>query len=135
MIGSSEVHYLCYLLTGETISPDPTKLQAVADWPRPQTVSQVRSFLGLAKVWRFIQHYAEIARPLDKVTGKIPVFSWTGTKKGSQLSKTALIQAPVLRLADVAKPFEVHTDASDAVIGVVRLQKLTGGWHPSCRLC
>ena len=42
----------------------------------------------------------------------------------------ALLQAPVLRLADVAKPFKVHTDASDFVIGAVLLQQFNGGWHP-----
>ena len=132
VIGSSDVLYLGHLLTGETISPDPSKLQAVADWPRPQTVSQVRSFLGFANYFRrFIQHYAEIARPLDEVTGKRSTFSWNQERESAFKDlKTALIQAPVLRLADVAKPFKVHTDASDGVIGAVLLQELNEGWHP-----
>ena len=68
VIGSSEILYLGHLLTGETISPDPAKLQSVADWPRPQTVSPVPSLLGFANYFRrFIQHYAEKARLLDEV--------------------------------------------------------------------
>ena len=131
-IGSSEVLYMGHLLSGKTISPNPTKLEAVADWPRPQTVSQVRSFLGIANYFRrFIQHYAKIASPLDEVTGKGTKFSWNQERQSAfEALKTALLQAPVLRLANVAKPFKVHTDASDFVIGAVLLQEFNGGWHP-----
>ena len=83
-IGSSEVLYLGHLLTGETISSDPAKFQVVTDWPRPQTVSQVWSFLGFANyLRRFIQRYAEIARPLDEVTGKRSTFSWNQEKESA----------------------------------------------------
>ena len=132
VIGPSKTLYLGRLRTVETNSPDPAKLQAVADWPRPQTVSQVRSFLGFANYFRhFIQRYVDIARPLDEVTGKRSTFSWNQERESAFKDlKTALIQAPVLRLADVAKPLKVHTDANNGVIGSVLLQELNEGWHP-----
>ena len=95
-------------------------------------MSKVRSFLGFANYFRrFIQHYAEIARPLDKVTGKRSTFSWNQERESAFRDlKTALIQAPVLRLNDVAKQFKVHADASNSVIRAVLLQELNEGWHP-----
>ena len=39
---------MCSVLTGHLISPDPEKLQSVEEWPIPESVTQVRSFLGFA---------------------------------------------------------------------------------------
>ena len=50
---------------------DPTKIKGVKDWPRPQTVKDVRSFLGFTGFYRyFIQDYSRLARPLIQLTKK-----------------------------------------------------------------
>ena len=43
-----EVAFLGYIVTREGISVDPEKIKAVAEWPRPTNVTEIRSFLGLA---------------------------------------------------------------------------------------
>ena len=48
LFGSWKVLYLRHVLTGHSISPDPKKLQSVEKWPIPESVTQVRSFLGFA---------------------------------------------------------------------------------------
>ncbi|KAL0551912.1 hypothetical protein IC582_011004 [Cucumis melo] len=40
--------FLSHVVSSEGVSVDPTKIEAVTSLPRPSTVSEVRSFLGLA---------------------------------------------------------------------------------------
>ena len=62
------------------ITPDPTKIEAVRDYPVPNDLRSVRTFLGLTGYYhRFIKNYATIAEPLIEMT-RNPVrkiFSWT----------------------------------------------------------
>ena len=107
MFGVTEILYLGHLLTETSISPDPKKLEAVESWPTPQTVTQVRSFLGFTDYFRrFIQGYADLASPLDEITGKGAHFSWNDQRQAAfEQLKKAPLQAPVLQFADVSRPF------------------------------
>ena len=132
LFGSLKILYLGHMLTGQSISPDPKKLQSVEEWPIPESVTQVRSFLGFANYFRrFIKNYADIAKPLDEITGKGARFSWNDERqKAFEDLKSALICAPVLLLADVSKPFRVFTDASDSYIAGALMQESKDSWHP-----
>jgi hypothetical protein len=46
-----EVPYLGHLISHEGITVDPGKVKDVLDWKPPMTVTQVRSFLGLASYY------------------------------------------------------------------------------------
>ena len=48
----TEVAFLGHVISGEGVKADPRKVQAVVDWPQPENVKQVRSFLGLANYYR-----------------------------------------------------------------------------------
>ncbi|PIK36811.1 Retrovirus-related Pol polyprotein from transposon [Apostichopus japonicus] len=62
------VSYLGYVVSGTGVSTDPEKLKAVREWPQPQKLTHVRSFLGLCGYYRrFVQGFAEIAAPLFKL--------------------------------------------------------------------
>ena len=53
---------------GKGISTNPKKVEAVAKWPTPQTVYDVRSFLGFVGYYRrFIKNFSKIAKPIREV--------------------------------------------------------------------
>ena len=56
------------------ISTDPSKVQAVKEWPQPNTATEVRQFVGLASYYRkFIPGFATKCKPLHKLTEKFAV--------------------------------------------------------------
>ena len=117
------MNFLGHIISGNTIGPDPENLQAIDSWSSPQTVTEIRHFLGFAYYFRhFIKDYASIAQALEVLTGKQARCTWESVQqKAFNDLKQALTSAPVLRLADVTKEFRVVTDASDTAIGGVLL--------------
>ncbi|PIK38997.1 hypothetical protein BSL78_24163 [Apostichopus japonicus] len=61
----SEVKYLGHRVTADGVRPDPDKVQAVKNWPEPQNVKDLRSFLGFCSFYRrFVVDFAKTAKPL-----------------------------------------------------------------------
>ena len=57
---------------------DPGKIEAVKNWPRSASVSEVRSFLGLAGYYRcFVEGFSKIAVPLTELIKKSKRFTWS----------------------------------------------------------
>ena len=66
------------MISEEGISVDPSKIQAVKDWPIPKTVTEIKSFIGLAGYYRrLVQDFSKIAAPLTKLTRKGERYIWT----------------------------------------------------------
>jgi hypothetical protein len=66
-----KVHFLGHVISKDGVSPDPEKIRAVADWPRPINLYEVRSFIGLCSYYRkHIFGFADISPPLHKLTNK-----------------------------------------------------------------
>ena len=126
-----QVDFLGHVVSKEGITMDPAKLQAVHDWPEPsgtpaQCKSALRSFLGLANYYRrLIKEFAHKAAPLHALCGDTAEWEWgTAQRTAFQNLKDALTSEPVfIHAPDPARPFIVHTDASDVAMGAVLSQR------------
>ena len=103
---------------------DPQKVEVVANWEQPTTMTEVRSFLGLAGYYqRFIEGFSKIAGPLHCLTRKGVKFEWTDRCEESfQTLKEKLMSAPVLTLPEGNVGFKVYSDASRQGLGCVLMQ-------------
>ncbi|GAU33071.1 hypothetical protein TSUD_152260 [Trifolium subterraneum] len=107
------------------IAVDPAKVDAIMKWGTPESVSEIRSFLGLAGYYRrFIEGFSKMALPLTLLTRKDQAFVWDEKcEKFFQELKKKLTTAPVLILPNAKESFVVYCDASKLGLGGVLMQK------------
>ena len=144
-----KVRYLGHVVTREGTSPDPEKVRAVSEWPRPESLRDLRGFLGLSGYYRrFLKGYAEVAGPLQRLlqgqaSGKKGKKVMRGANSKSDGSirdkwdssceaafvklKQMLTDAPVLGFPDFSRGFILETDASFSGLGAVLSQQQENG--------
>jgi hypothetical protein len=132
---ANSIEYLGHIADGDGLRPNPRLVQALMDFPRPKTLKELQSFLGLANYYRkFIANFSHIALPLTDATrnathSNLRPIEWTQPRQTAfDELKKALTSAPCLALPDPDGEFEVTTDASEdaKAVGAV----LTQNGHP-----
>ena len=123
-IGLPSVRYLGHVFSAKGMSPDPSKIQDITDWPSPTNPTEVRQFLGLASYYRrYILNFSNIAAPLYSLTQNNIPFSWDeACNKAFTALKMQLVQTPVLaypRFGPNADEFVLQTDASAVGLGAI----------------
>ncbi|KAL0534796.1 hypothetical protein IC582_029090 [Cucumis melo] len=120
-----QVSFLGHVVSKAGVSVDPAKIEAVTGWTRPSTVSEVRSFLGLAGYYRrFVENFSRIATPLTQLTRKGAPFVWSKACDDSfQNLKQKLVTTPVLTVPDGSGSFVICSDASKKGLGCVLMQQ------------
>ena len=116
------VAFLGHVVSKEGIRVDPTKIEAIRDWHRPTSVTEVRSFVGLASYYRrFVEGFSTIAAPLTRVD--VP-FVWSEECEASILRlKELLSSAHILTLPDEGEGFMVYCDAYGVDLGCLLMQQ------------
>ena len=67
------VTYVGHIISQDGVSTDPKKTEAVTAWPRPNTMTALRYFLGFCGYYRrFVKDYSKVAYPLNKLFGYPP---------------------------------------------------------------
>ncbi|GBG87655.1 hypothetical protein CBR_g45808 [Chara braunii] len=128
----TQVLYLGHVLDGDCIKPEDSKIAAIRDWPTPRTLTELRSFLGLANYYRkFVRNFSTIVAPLRRLLKKEAIWQWDkDCTSALKKLKRALIEYPVLKVADPSLPFVVTTDGSQHGIGAVLQQDDDNGYRP-----
>jgi RNase H-like domain found in reverse transcriptase/Reverse transcriptase (RNA-dependent DNA polymerase)/Integrase zinc binding domain/Chromo (CHRromatin Organisation MOdifier) domain len=136
---SSKVNYLGFVLTPDGVEMDPTRVEAIREWPEPQNFKDLQIFLGFANYYRrFIEGFSHIARPLSDMlkgskNGKI-FGSWTWGEKqvhAFRWLRDAFTRAPVLAHFHPERRLAIETDASSFAASAILTQLGDDNhWHP-----
>ena len=108
------IQYLGHLVSENGFEPLPEKLESIQKMPAPRTAKEVKQFLGLIGYYqKFVPRFADISRPLTKLTRHNVVFEWTDqcSKAFNHLRKL-LMEYPILRYPDPTQGYILYTDAS-----------------------
>ncbi|UYV84707.1 K02A2.6-like, partial [Cordylochernes scorpioides] len=132
LFGTKRIRVFGHLVDSKGIYTDPEKIEAIAKFPTPKSITDVRSFIGLCSYYRrFIENFAEKAAPLHGVLKKDNKFMWNSDQQDAFDSlKKALMSEPVLAYFEEQLPTELHTDASGYGIGAVLVQINNGKERP-----
>ena len=130
--GMSELDFLGHTIGADGIKVDAKKVEAIAQWPTPTDAHQLKSFLGLAGLYRrFVNAFSRLAAPLTNLTGAKATWRWTATEAQAFAAlKQALTTTPVLATPNFSRPFQCYTDASQFAIGATLLQDQGRGPQP-----
>ena len=131
-IAKSSLTYLGHLVTGDGVRPDPKKLDAIAAFPTPTNVEELRRALGLfTYLSRFLPEMATVAAPLRSLQRSSTAWTWDEAQQ-TTFSELQLLaaSAPCLAYFDVNLPSLVTADASSYGLGGALMQKHGSVWVP-----
>ena len=119
------LHYLGHILTTNGIKPQTEKINAICDIKPPTNQKGVREFLSMVGYYRkFINRFADAARPMIRLTRKDIKFSWSDEcQAGFDYLKTCLTNDPILKYPDPHKRYVVFTDDSHQTAAAVLTQE------------
>ena len=136
LFGVNELDFLGHHIDHNGITPLQDKVQAVRDFPQPDSQRKLRHFIGLVNFYhRFLPHCAKLMQPLHALLSSSKPKSQTLTRNDTALAsfnatKEALANATLLCYPKSDAPTCLMTDASETAVGVVLQQYFAGTWHP-----
>ena len=106
------------------LKPDPKKVEAITQIPRPQNTNDVQRFVGMVKyLTKFIPDLSNINAPIRQLTDSDTAFVWGDAQETAfDKVKELVANSPVLGYYDPSKPLEPQGDASERGLGFVLLQ-------------
>jgi hypothetical protein len=103
---------------------DPTKVEAIMEWPAPKNLSELHSFMGLVGYYRrFVEGFSKITNPIMELQKKNKKFILTKKCMESfRRLEDFLTMTPILKVPDMDTNFLVCTHASKEGLGGVLMQ-------------
>ena len=128
--GRKQILFLGYVVSRDGVKPDPTKVQAVRAFTAPESLTELRSFLGLTGQFRkFIRDYGDMARPLQAAVRKAAIPEWRTGKawteerqRAFEALKAAVTEDVILAHPRPDRPLLMICDASDQGMGAMLAQ-------------
>ncbi len=112
----SRIEHLCHVVDEDGIRTVDTKINAVKNFPTPQNVGTVRSFLDLAGYYRaFVRNFAANTSPFTLIERHV-----------FESLKHALTHTPILAFPYYTLPFTLCNDASALGVGTILMQSFDG---------
>lgn len=121
VFAQKSIECLGHRVTHDAVSALEDKTEDIRSWPEPETITELRQFLGLCGFYRmFVPNYSEIAAPLTDLLRKDRAFKWEKAQKVAfNKLKEELSSPRTLAEADPKQPFVLTSDASEVGCGVV----------------
>lgn len=121
----AEVEFMGHVVTKDGLKPDPRKIKAVEEMPRPSCKKETLSLLGFINyLSKFLPRLSEVAQPLRELTMTDAEFLWSPQhEEALQQVKQLVINHPVLKYYDPSEEATLQCDASEYGLGATLLQK------------
>ena len=131
LFGVVSIEFLGHQITSNGSIPLPSKVKAIEQFPRPQTVRALQELLGMINFYhRFIPHAAIKLRPLySALKGKSQKqqLTWCDDMTSAyNRGISALIDATLLAHPYSQAPIAITSDASDTGVGACLEQCIDG---------
>ena len=107
------------------LKPNPEKVRAILDMPKPANVSGVRRIIGFVTyLSKFLPKLSDICEPLRKLTLKDSEFCWLDNHYNELDEIKRLVTAkPVLKYYDPKLQLVLQSDASETGLGATIMQE------------
>ena len=111
---SESVPFAGLIISNKGIYPDPCKLLAIKDFPTPQNITDVRSFLGMVnQLSTFVPNLTNTTGGMRYLLKKDVKFDWSPEcEKAFTATKSAIVNSSINNHFDKAKETFLLTDAS-----------------------
>ena len=119
-----KIELLGKVISGTTISPQKRHIDSLQRFPRPSTIKQLQSFLGIC-TWNcnLVPDYSRTIQPLTKLLRKDEPFVWGKDQEDTfQYLKQYFTERTALYFVDYSQPIYVAADASDRFIAGIAYQ-------------
>ena len=122
------ISFLGHVWSTSGIHPCPSKVAAIANMPLPDSVTALRTFLGLACYvgQRFVPHFSTLVAPLWEMTRQGSDLTWNQDSiRAFENVRSEISNITSRSYLDPKKKLTVQSDASGVGIGAVILQEGT----------
>lgn len=135
--GVEKLDFLGYEVSTAGIRPLDDKVQAIINYPKPQTVQDLRRFVGMVNFYR--AHLPDATNYLNvlnkylsasKKNDKTPIVWTERADTAFAQCKAGLQQAATLSHPDPNSELAIMTDASNTSVGAVLQQRRQNVWEP-----
>ena len=111
----TEVKFMGHVISKDGLKPDPEKVTAIKNMPKPTSKPEVLTLLGFVNyLAKFLPKLSDVSAPLRELTTSEAKFTWAGQHDEAFTTiQQLVIQHPVLKFYNVEEDVTVQTDASD----------------------